>query len=169
MTNPLFPMYLTAPWKLKYVKHKRTPSQCIFCAIAKKNPGVKSWEIYRDKLIMVILNRFPFNPGHLLVVPLKHYEEFEILPLELANKLTLVLQQGIKLLKITHQPHGFNIGINIGNIAGSSINHLHWHIVPRYTGDFNFMEILETRVLVETLEQTLEKLKKHKDLFLSNR
>lgn len=168
MTNPLFPTYLTAPWKREYVKQKKTPSQCIFCAIAKKNPGIKSWEVYRDDLIMVLLNRFPFNPGHLLVVPLEHYEEFEVIPLKLANQLTSVLQQGIQLLKITHQPQGFNIGLNIGNIAGGSINHLHWHIVPRYSADLNFMEILETRVLVETLEQTLEKLNKYKDVIRLN-
>jgi diadenosine tetraphosphate (Ap4A) HIT family hydrolase len=158
MINPLFPMYLTAPWKMTYMKQKKDPHQCIFCAIIKRNPGIKSWEVYRDKLIMVLLNRFPYNPGHLLIVPLEHYEEFEKLPLQLIHHLTTILQRCIKLLKHTHKPNAFNIGLNIGNVAGGSIDHLHWHIVPRYSGDLNFMEILSTRIMIETLEQTFDKL-----------
>lgn len=164
MSNPLFHSYLTAPWKTKYVKQKKDPNQCIFCAIAQKTTGIEAWEVFRDDQIMVLLNRFPYNPGHLLVAPLEHYEAFEIMPLNIAFHLTTILQKGIKLLKHTHNPSAFNIGLNLGKIAGGSIKHLHWHIVPRYPGDLNFMEILETRVLVETLEQTMSKLKQHVDI-----
>ncbi|UCE12357.1 MAG: HIT domain-containing protein [Candidatus Heimdallarchaeota archaeon] len=159
MVNPLFHTYITAPWKIEYVKRKKDPNQCVLCAIAQKTPGVVTWEVFRDDLIMVLLNRFPYNPGHLLVSPLEHYENYELVPPELVSHLALVLQRGIKLLKQTHQPAAFNIGLNLGNIAGASIKHLHWHLVPRYLGDLNFMEILETRVLVETLEQTMSKLR----------
>ena len=82
-----------------------------------------------------------------------------MLSLELVTHLAVMLQKAIKLLKMTHNPVAFNIGLNIGNVAGGSVNHLHWHIVPRYPGDLNFMEILQTRVLIETLDQTLAKLK----------
>lgn len=167
MSDPLFNTYLTAPWKLDYVNQKKDPHQCILCAIAKKTSGVMAWEVFRDDLIMILLNRFPYNPGHLLIAPLEHHEKFEELPVKLATHLTLMLQQAIKLLNITHSPMGFNIGLNLGDIAGGSVKHLHWHVVPRYPGDLNFMEILKTRVLVETLEQTLTKLRTHTNIVLS--
>jgi ATP adenylyltransferase len=161
MPNPIFQSYLTAPWKAEYVKRTKDPNQCLFCAIAQKTAGIEAWEVFRDEKIMILLNRFPYNPGHLLIAPLDHYEQFEALPKELSCHLMLILQQGIKILKSTHQATAFNIGLNLGNTAGGSIKHLHWHIVPRYLGDLNFMEILETRVLVETLEQTMIKLRQH--------
>ncbi|MFX0122868.1 MAG: HIT family protein [Candidatus Hodarchaeota archaeon] len=161
MSNPLFHSYLTAPWKTEYVKRKKDPNQCIFCAIGQKTTGVESWEVFRDDLIMVLLNRFPYNPGHLLIAPIEHYNTFEEMPTKLVVHLTIMLQKGIKLLKHSHQPSAFNIGLNLGKIAGGSIDHVHWHIVPRYLGDLNFMEILATRVLVETLEQTMNKLRPH--------
>ncbi|MFX0084819.1 MAG: HIT family protein [Candidatus Hodarchaeota archaeon] len=159
MAKLLFHSYLTAPWKLKYVKQKKDPNQCIFCAISKKTAGIESWEIFRDNQVMVLLNRFPYNPGHLLIVPHDHYENFEFISSELANHMTNMTQRCIKLLKVTHKPVAFNVGFNIGKIAGASIDHIHWHIVPRYLGDLNFMELLNTRVLVETLKQTQEKLR----------
>jgi len=169
MSDPLFNTYLAAPWKLDYVKQKKDPHQCILCAISQKTSGVIAWEVFRDDLIMVLLNRFPYNPGHLLIAPLEHHEKFEELPVKLATHLTLMLQQVIKLLNTTHSPMGFNIGLNLGDIAGGSINHLYWHVVPRYPGDLNFMEILKTRVLVETLEQTLTKLRTHTNIILSKK
>ena len=161
MSNPLFRTYLTAPWKKEYVKYKKDPNQCIFCAIAQKIPGIEAWEVFRDEYIMVLLNRFPYNPGHVLIAPIEHYTLFEKIPTEVAFHLTILLQRGIELLKHTHHPTAFNIGLNLGKNAGGSIDHIHWHIVPRYSGDLNFMEILETRVLVETLEQTLNKLRQN--------
>ena len=166
MSDPLFHTYLTAPWKGEYVKRKKDPNQCVLCAIAQNTPGIDSWEVFRDDSVMVLLNRFPYNPGHLLICPLDHYEQYEMISLELVTHLTNIQQRCIKLLKFTHNPTAFNIGLNIGNVAGGSINHLHWHIVPRYAGDLNFMEILHTRVLVETLEQTLIKLHQHTNILL---
>jgi len=167
--TPLFPTYLTAPWKVEYVKRKKDPNQCIFCAIAQKTTGVESWEVFRDDQIMILLNRFPYNPGHLLLTPLEHYEHYEALPHELATHMAILIQKTIILLKESHQPEAFNIGLNVGNYAGGSIKHLHWHIVPRYLGDLNFMEILHTRVLVETLQQTLTKLRQHMDILLPDK
>ncbi|MFW9906904.1 MAG: HIT family protein [Candidatus Thorarchaeota archaeon] len=165
MSDPLFLSYLTAPWKKKYVKQKKDPNQCIFCAIAQKTPGIEAWEVFRDDRIMVLLNRFPYNPGHLLIAPIEHYNIFEEIPSKLIFHLTIMLQRGIKLLKHTHQPTAFNIGLNLGKIAGGSMDHIHWHIVPRYSGDLNFMEILRTRVLIETLNQTLIKLRQKNSIF----
>ena len=115
---------------------------------------------------LAFLGKITWPPAFsiLLIAPLEHYDRFELLPLKLATHLTVMLQRGIELLKYTHQPSAFNIGLNLGNIAGGSVKHLHWHLVPRYLGDFNFMEILHTRVLVETLLQTLAKLRQHVDI-----
>jgi len=168
MPKPLFHSYLTAPWKLEYVKQKKDPNQCIFCAISNKTAGVESWEIFRDYKIMILLNRFPYNPGHLLIVPHDHYEEFEVISSDLVNHMTKMIQRCIKLLKLTHNPSAFNVGFNIGKIAGASINHIHWHIVPRYLGDLNFMEFLHTRVLVETLKQTQDKLREYSKILEEN-
>lgn len=88
-----------------------------------------------------------------------------MLPKELVIHLTLILQRGISLLKQIYNPLAFNIGLNLGNFAGASIKHLHWHIVPRYLGDLNFMEILYTRILVETLVQKLIKLCQSNSIF----
>lgn len=169
MPGPLFRSYLTAPWKKEYVTHKKDPNQCIFCAIAQKITGIEAWEVFRDDQIMVLLNRFPYNPGHLLIAPLDHYENFEVLPAHLASHLTIMLQRGIQLLKHTHNPSAFNIGLNLGRSAGGSVEHVHWHIVPRYLGDINFMEILQTRVLIETLNQTLVKLRPFIEILSSKR
>jgi len=166
MSNHLFKNYLTVPWKSEYVKQVKDPNKCIFCAIAKKNRSVEAWEVYRDELAMIVLNKFPYNPGHLLIVPLDHYENFESIPANIASHLTSLIQKSIILLKKTHNPQAFNVGLNIGVISGASIKHLHWHIVPRYSGDLNFLEMLNTRVLVETLPQTLAKLIKEREILL---
>lgn len=164
MLDPLFNYYLTVPWKAEYVKSKKDPNQCILCAIANKTGGVKSWEVFRDDSIMILLNRFPYNAGHLLISPLRHYEQFENLPSDLAAHLTHMLQRSIKLLTVSHNPMAFNIGLNLGKWSGGSLSHIHWHLVPRYSGDLNFMEILGTRILIETLEETLSKIKKYRTI-----
>ena len=165
----MFRTYLTAPWKSEYENRKKDPNQCFLNAITQRTTDVEAWEVFRDDQIMVLRNRFPYNPGHLLISPLKHHDQFEALAARLASHLTLKLQRGIKLQKHNQQPAAFNIGLNLGSVAGGSINHLHWHIVPRYPGDLNFMEILGTRVLVETLEQTLNKLQQSSSILLSGK
>ncbi|NHJ00639.1 MAG: HIT domain-containing protein [Candidatus Heimdallarchaeota archaeon] len=165
MTKPIFSSYLTAPWKRKYVEEKKDPHQCVFCSITNRIANLDRWEIFRDDRVAITLNKFPYNPGHILVFPLAHYEEIENLPEDLVFHLSLLIQRSIKVLKISHQPLGFNIGLNIGSFSGASVSHIHWHIVPRYMGDLNFMEILETRVLVETLEDTFNKLIQYNDMF----
>jgi ATP adenylyltransferase len=115
MSDPLFHTYLTAPWKGEYVKRKKDPNQCVLCAIAQNTPGVDSWEVFRDDTIMVLLNRYPYNPGHLLISPLEHYEQYEMISIELVTNLAIILQ---------------------------------------------------TRVLIETLDQTLAKLKRNINILM---
>lgn len=164
MSDPLFNSYLAVPWKAEYVRRTKDPNRCILCEIAQKKGSEETWEVFRDDTVMVLLNRFPYNPGHLLIAPLRHYEEFPNLSPELVTHLSVLLQRSIRLLNRTHTPMGFNLGLNLGAAAGGSIRHIHWHVVPRYHGDLNFMEILRTRVLIETLDETLAKLQDQNQL-----
>ncbi|WP_455464147.1 HIT family protein [Candidatus Hodarchaeum mangrovi] len=168
MKKSPFESYLAAPWKAEYVRKKKDSNECILCAIANKNKSITAWEVFRDDQAMILLNKYPYNPGHLLIVPLDHFEEFDMLSASLSSHLTILIQSSIKLLKKTHFPLGFNIGLNIGNVSGASVRHIHWHIVPRYYGDYNFLEILGTRVMVETLPQTLIKLQKEIEILRKN-
>jgi ATP adenylyltransferase len=164
MSDPLFNFYLAVPWKADYVRRDKDPNRCVLCEISQKKGSEESWEVFRDNKALVLLNKFPYNPGHLLIAPLEHFEEFTNLSSDLATHLTLVLQRSIHLLNRTHTPMGFNVGLNLGAAAGGSIRHIHWHVVPRYRGDLNFMDILQTRTLIETLDETLDKLRKQSKL-----
>ncbi|MFX0209543.1 MAG: HIT family protein [Candidatus Hodarchaeota archaeon] len=157
-----FPTYVLAYEKIKYIRGERRlidPSKCLLCEVVKKNPIIPSWEVFRDQKTLVMLNAYPFNTGHLMVIPLVHYEQYEELPEELLLHLNQMLQRCIHLLRSTYAPRGFNVGINQGNWGGASIAHLHIHVVPRYGVDMNFMEVIGgTRVVVEPLKDTLQTL-----------
>ena len=168
-----FPTYVLARDKIKYVRGESKlddPNKCLLCEIAKENPNIQSWEVYRDQRTLVMLNAYPFNTGHLMVAPLEHYEHYEDLPRELLIHLNLMLQRCILLLQKTYAPRGFNIGLNQGKWGGASIPHLHVHIVPRYGIDLNFMEIIGgTRVVVEPLTDTLKTLQSHVEILHLNK
>ncbi len=139
--------------KMSYVTSKKT-EKCIFC-----NP--LDLVLFETDDIIIILNKYPYNPAHLLIAPKKHIEKFE----DLADKDLLIImktiQKSVKLLEKVYSPVGFNIGLNQGKAAGASIiNHLHFHLVPRYENELGFMDITSgTRMIVEKLEDTLKKLK----------
>ena len=162
MRNVIF-----APSRMRWVVNpKKKLKGCLFCRIAKGDKKVPQKVLYRDEHVIVLMNIFPYNTGHLQVIPVRHVENLEDLSTdEICNLFTMV-QKATRLLKKVLRPKGFNIGINIGGeIAGASVNHLHVHIVPRYERDFGFMEVIaETKVLPESLEQTFEKLKKEVDM-----
>jgi diadenosine tetraphosphate (Ap4A) HIT family hydrolase len=153
--------YIAAPHKLAYIEGKdRHEIPCIFCAIIEGNPRVKTKIVYRDSEYMVILNMFPFNPGHVMVVPIRHVvklSEFN------QSELNAFFQMGAKttrLVETAFNPTGMNIGLNIGSAAGASIKHLHLHIVPRYQRELGFMETTaDTRTLVMNAETTFKRLK----------
>ena len=114
----------------------------------------------RGALGYVVLNKFPYNPGHLLVVPNRHEGDLEALTADENAELQALLQRSIRALRAESEPHGFNVGMNLGRIAGAGIpGHLHWHIVPRWSGDTNYMPVVgETRVLPELLADTYRRL-----------
>ena len=109
----------------------------------------------------MVLNKFPYNPGHILVVPLRHVGELEDVTAEENAELQALLQRAIRAIRRTADPQGFNIGLNLGRMAGAGIpEHLHWHVVPRWSGDTNFMPVVgDTRVLPELLAETYQRLK----------
>lgn len=155
--------FLSIPWKKQYIFSKKS-NTCIFCDII--NGKVPGDIIFKDKHLMVILNKFPYNSGHLLVIPIKHVECIESLD---DNELLLLIKAvktSVEILKDAYNPQGFNIGINQGSFSGASVKHLHFHIVPRYKNETGFMDTVSgTRVLLEDLNETLRKLKKYSDRF----
>ncbi len=146
-----------APSRGSYVGKKPHVS-CIFCAITEGNKEVPSRVLYKDNNNMVIMNIFPYNKGHIEVVPVKHFTDLNQLnPNEIRDIFTLV-QRAIKLVREVIKPDGINIGINLGEAAGSSIKHIHIHIVPRFKIESGFMETTaDTRVIEESIDDTYTK------------
>lgn len=153
---------LWAPWRAEIIDQKRPPG-CIFCLF----PAETGAEADRRNLIVArtersfaILNRYPYNNGHLMVVPRRHTADFASLSGEESADLHALLQRSIAVLNRAYRPEGLNLGMNLGQSAGAGIaDHLHWHVVPRWVGDTNFMPVLaETKVMIEHLLTTFDKL-----------
>jgi len=156
---------LWAPWRMEYVLENDKSGDCIFCV--DKGEDVDELEqrliLYAGKFSMVMMNRYPYNNGHLLLAPMKHTGELDDLEQEELSDLMKVTRSVISILKDVMNPDGFNVGINLGLVAGAGVEeHLHIHIVPRWNGDTNFMAVLgETRVIPEHLLETYRKLRPH--------
>ena len=152
---------LVVPGKLGYVKGGKPDVECILCAIRDRNEKVVSLEVTRSELTMVSLNLYPYNPGHLLIFPLRHLTD----PRELRQDEVLEIHDCQKLfmdvLDEVYQPSGFNLGYNIGPHSGASIEHIHCHLIPRYRSEIGLLEMVSegARVLVEDPRVTLERLK----------
>ncbi|MCU0577929.1 MAG: HIT domain-containing protein [Desulfobacterota bacterium] len=150
---------LWAPWRMEYILNNDKEPGCIFCPPGKDN--------LKERLILhwgastlVLMNKYPYNNGHLLVAPVRHIPSLDTLSSrEMANLLGMV-RQAVAILKQVFNPEGFNVGLNLGRVAGAGIaDHLHFHIVPRWNGDTNFMAVVgDLRVIPEHLDQTFERL-----------
>ncbi|MFA7467532.1 MAG: HIT domain-containing protein [Desulfotomaculaceae bacterium] len=153
---------LWAPWRSVYIG-KDHDSGCIFCnkLEAGEEKDRENHVLYRGDKVFVILNIYPYNNGHLLVAPKRHVGDIEELDEGEMQELFAVTGQMVGLHRKAFNPHGFNVGINLGKVAGAGIpGHLHMHIVPRWEGDNNFMSVLgEVRVISEALDHTFDKLK----------
>ncbi len=153
---------LWAPWRMAYIEQdRRQEPGCVFCPrIARKNDQ-EDLILWRGQAVTVVMNRYPYNNGHLMVVPNRHLAEFR----ELADPEIVEVHRLIELslfaLKQAMNPAGYNLGLNLGKAAGAGVlDHLHWHIVPRWEGDTNFMPVLaETKVMPEHLNSTYRKLR----------
>ena len=151
---------LWAPWRIQYIQMAK-PEGCILCDKPQQNRDELNYILYRGSKNFIILNAYPFNPGHLMVAPYRHIASLEELTDNELHEHFEMVRRGIRLLKKTFHPDGFNIGMNTGKMAGAGIDkHLHTHIVPRWQGDSNFMPVVaDTRVVPEALAETYNKLK----------
>jgi ATP adenylyltransferase len=149
-----------APWRLKYILGDK-PDGCIFCEKADATSDQGDLVLYRGKYCYIMMNRYPYNNGHLMVVSKKHIDLPTKLSVEAQTELMQQINMCLEVLQEAMRPNGFNVGMNLGTCAGAGIkDHLHVHIVPRWTGDTNFMPVLgDTHVIVEGLESCYDKLK----------
>ena len=152
--------HLWSPWRMEYIESSKE-TECIFCTAQSKQDSAENLIAFRGERAYVILNRYPYTSGHLMVVPFAHQAHLEDLdPLTRAEMMELATRCVVVLRKIYH-PEAFNIGANIGESAGAGVkSHVHIHIVPRWGGDTNFMTVVaDTRVLPEALERTYERVR----------
>jgi len=151
---------LWSPWRMEYVKREKEKG-CVFCNRIKQNDDKKNLILIRYKYSFVIMNLYPYNNGHLMVVPYRHVSDYDSLKEIERNEIAELTNLSIKVMKNVLNPQGFNIGMNIGSIGGAGIaDHLHQHIVPRWEGDTNFMPIIgHTKVIVDSLNETYNDLK----------
>ncbi len=152
--------HLWAPWRMKFIETKM--DGCIFCAVQKETDDEANLIVTRGKHCFVILNRYPYTSGHLLVVANQHLPSLEDLDPDTRAEMMELSTLAMQVLRRVYQPQAFNLGANIGAAAGAGIvDHVHLHVVPRWTGDSNFMQSLaETRVLPEELEDTYRRVRK---------
>lgn len=157
---------LWSPWRYDYIKsgsseEKRQSPSCVFCRL-QEEPGTdeSKFILHRARFNFVVLNIYPYISGHLLIVPYAHLGELDLAPKETTDELMDLTKRSQTLLRETYHPHGFNLGMNLGRAAGAGVaDHIHLHIMPRWTGDSNFMStVSETRVIPEDLQTTYSKL-----------
>lgn len=155
------PDILWAPWRIEYIENAAKTEGCIFCEKLREEKDQENLLVYRGDTAFVMMNRYPYNNGHLMIVPYQHTPEFSNLTEKEKLELCNLLEKSQAVLRDVMRPQGFNIGMNIGRLAGAGIvDHLHFHIVPRWGGDTNFMPILgHTKVISEALEETWAHLK----------
>jgi len=154
--------HLWAPWRMEFIKGPK-PSGCFFCEAAVADPSrdAELLVLARGELALAILNRYPYNNGHLMIAPNAHLASLEDLPAAAANDVMALTQRSLRVLRQVLSPQGFNLGINAGKTAGAGVaDHVHQHVVPRWDGDTNFMPIVaDTKVLNESLTVSYQQLR----------
>jgi ATP adenylyltransferase len=150
MTDPLW-----APWRLEYVSSASEQKDCVFCRAA-ADPDEDALVVHRGESAFVLLNRFPYSSGHLMVAPLRHIGELGMLSEQEAGEIHALTVRALELLVDAYRPDGFNIGWNLGRAGGAGVvDHVHEHVVPRWQGDTSFMPVLaDVRVIPEHLQAT---------------
>ncbi len=149
-----------APWRMQFINMKK-PRGCFLCENPRQDDDVKNYILFRGIKNFIILNSYPYNPGHLMVAPYRHVAGLEDLTAEERNEHFEIVSRCIEILRQEMNPEGFNVGMNLGKVSGAGMaDHVHTHIVPRWQGDTNFMPVLaDVKVLPEALAETYEKLK----------
>ena len=151
--------HLWAPWRIEYILSEKD-TECIFCKKPGQDKDRENLILYRAGKNVVMLNKYPYNPGHLMVAPYKHVAKLDALENEELLEHIQLVSRCVEMLKEVMSPEGFNIGINLGKVAGAGIEeHIHTHVVPRWNGDTNFMPVMsDTRTISEALDATYERL-----------
>jgi ATP adenylyltransferase len=151
--------HLWAPWRLEYIKSAGDDTGCVFCR-AVESDDADSLVLHRGERTIALLNKFPYSSGHFMVAPVRHIAEFGDLAEDEVLELHRLASSGIGALAQTYAPQGYNVGWNLGRIAGAGVvDHVHMHVVPRWGGDTNFMPVLaDTKVLPEHLQETRRRL-----------
>lgn len=152
--------HLYAPWRYSYVSEEKIEG-CVFCHISKNIDDEKMQVLFSDEYCYVVMNKFPYSPGHMMVVPFFHTSNIEDLQDDVWMQMSKRVQQGVKLLKEVMPCEGVNIGMNLGRAAGAGIEqHVHYHMLPRWNGDTNFISTLGgTRVYPASFDEIFKKLK----------
>ncbi len=151
--------YLWAPWRMQYISGEKEEG-CIFCKKSAEDRDKENYILYRGKKNLIMLNAYPYNPGHLMVAPYRHVGSVELLEDDELAEHSRLVSRCVAVLRKVMGPDGLNAGMNLGKVAGAGIDdHVHSHVVPRWGGDTNFMPVIgDTRVLPEALDQTYDKL-----------
>ncbi|HYP29904.1 MAG TPA: HIT domain-containing protein [Blastocatellia bacterium] len=155
--------HIWSPWRYKYIASADREPGCVFCRAVSGDDDRASLVVHRGRLNFVILNLFPYTSGHLMIVPYEHRASLAETSSEATSEMMELAKRSQRALESEYSPDGFNVGMNLGRSAGAGVaDHLHLHVVPRWTGDANFVSIVgETRVLPEDLPTTYDRLKKH--------
>lgn len=155
---------LWAPWRIQYILGPK-PDDCVFCIPKHRDEDAERLILYRGKHAFVIMNKFPYNNGHLMVTPYRHIMDLADLPQEEAFEVMELLQKSCSILKAHFRCQGINVGLNLGEAAGAGIReHMHFHLVPRWNGDSSFMAVMdEVRIVPEHLRATYASFKQHFD------
>ena len=153
--------HLWSPWRMTYIEKNEKTSGCVFCNAQAQADSAENLIAFRGKNAYVILNRYPYTSGHLMVIPFEHVSNLEKLHEDTRAEMMELASRCTAILKTTYRTESFNVGMNIGEAAGAGVlGHIHIHIVPRWAGDTNFMSALgETRVLPEALEETYRRVR----------
>ena len=155
--------HLWSPWRFRYISSIGRDNGCVFCRINEEHKDEENYVIHRGKLNFALLNLFPYTSGHLMIVPYEHRDSLAGTAEATTTEMFELAKRAQLALEAEYHPDGFNIGMNLGQSAGAGVaNHIHLHIVPRWSGDANFVSIVgETRVLPEDLATTSSRLRKH--------
>ena len=159
--------HLWTPWRMKYILEHHDYEDCIFCEAARAEQDGENLVFYRGEQAFMILNRYPYTSGHVMCVPYAHEARLHDLQREARVEIMELVSKAVQVLQVVYSPEGFNVGLNLGEIAGAGVEeHLHMHIVPRWQGDTSFMSAVgQTRVLPESLPDTFRRVKEAWDSF----
>lgn len=154
---------LWAPWRMAYIMstvNEQEDQDCVFCRMLADGDDERNLILRRGRHAFVVMNLFPYNTGHLMVLPMRHTGDFPSLTDDEHRELAALLGEAQAALELSMRPHGYNLGMNLGRVSGAGIvDHLHYHVVPRWSGDSNFMAVVaDTKVISESLSESYHRL-----------